>query len=286
MTTRTKTALASRTASAKTKQTTVTRQATSQAKQRPSVRAVRTNKHGQALGRKGVETRLRLMDAARKLLVEHSPMELTAVSIAKEAGTSSPTFYIYFEDVREIMLALSEQASADLVEVHHVLEEDWDPELFDLQQAEKVVNTFNSVWDRHRNILRFRNLEADRGDQRFLDQRIRSSIRVIDRFVDRIMAAYPREQRPSRGDAYAEASALFSAMEGLAAFDPAVVEEWQIGRVRMARAVALLLTRSFTAGAFKALRPAPNVAAAASSPATPTANPRNKRVPATKLATR
>lgn len=286
MTTRTKTAVASRTANAKAKQTTaVAGQGNSKAKQRPSLRAARTNKHGQALGRKGAETRLRLMDAARQLLVDHSPMELTAVSIAKAAATSSPTFYIYFEDVRELMLALSEQASADLAEVHRVLEEDWDPEMLDPQQTVKVVNTFNGVWDRHRNILRFRNLEADRGDRSFLDQRIRSSIRIIDRFVDRIMAAYPRDHRPPRGDAYAEATALFAAMEGLAETDPAVVEEWQIGNARLARAMAVLLTRSFTAQSTTELRSANSVATASSS-ATPAANSRRKRVPASKLTAR
>ena len=44
-----------------------------------------TNKNGQLLGRKGMETRKRLMDAARRLLAMRSPFELTALLITREA---------------------------------------------------------------------------------------------------------------------------------------------------------------------------------------------------------
>jgi AcrR family transcriptional regulator len=210
-----------------------------------SARQTVVNKHGQSLGRKGSETRQRLMDAARRLLSDHSPLSLTAVSVAKEAETSSATFYIYFDDVREILYAMSEAASADLGEVHRILEEEWDTSAPDMDHAQRVVDAFNDVWTRHRDILRFRNLEADRGDQDFLDQRISSSVRIIDRFAERILAAYTPEQRPPRIEAYAEAATLFGALESQATIDPAVMESWPIGAQRFSRAAAKLLARSF-----------------------------------------
>jgi AcrR family transcriptional regulator len=185
------------------------------------------------------------MDAARLLLGDHSPLSLTAVSIAKQAEISSATFYIYFDDVREILHALSEAASADLSEVHRILEEDWDTNAPDMDQAQRVVDTFLNVWNRHRDILRFRNLESDRGDQDFLDQRIRSSVPIIDRFAERILAAYVPEERPPRIEAYAEAATLYGALESQAAIDPAFMEAWPIGARRFARAAAQLLARSF-----------------------------------------
>lgn len=212
-----------------------------------SSKSIRINKHGQALGRKGNETRQRLMDAARRLLRQYSPVELTAVSIAKEAKTSSATFYIYFDDVHDIIFALSEAAGADMVEVHRILEEPWDPTTVEISHAQRVVDAFNDVWNRHRDILRFRNLEADRGNRAFADLRINSAIRIIDRFAERILSAYPRDNRPSRGDAYAEATVLFAAMEGMAETDPRHVEEWQIGAARLSRATAWLIARSFGA---------------------------------------
>ena len=95
---------------------------------------------------KGSDTRERLMNAAKCLLTSQSPVELTAVSIACVAKTSSATFYIYFTDIRELILALSEAASAELVEVHRILEEPWDPENVALAHAQRVVDAFNGVW--------------------------------------------------------------------------------------------------------------------------------------------
>ncbi|MBW6927620.1 TetR family transcriptional regulator, partial [Salmonella enterica subsp. enterica serovar Weltevreden] len=68
-----------------------------------------------ALGRKGRETRQRLVDAAALLLASTSPMDLTAMAIAAEAGTASATFYVYFRDVQDILYALSEAATEDML---------------------------------------------------------------------------------------------------------------------------------------------------------------------------
>ena len=64
------------------------------------------NKQGQARGKKGQATRARLMNAAERLLAKSSPLDLTAVAIAKAADTSSATFYMYFDDVKDIYLSL------------------------------------------------------------------------------------------------------------------------------------------------------------------------------------
>lgn len=182
-------------------------------------RVVKTNKHGQSLGRKGFETRQRLMGAALKLLKTSSPVELTAVSIAKKAKSSSATFYLYFSDVRGMLLALNEAAEADMTEVHELLDEPWDPNLLDFEHAERVVKAYVTVWDKHREILRYRNLEADRGDLEFESIRLRTSVRMVSRFADHIYAARPKQSKLSRNDALAEASVLVAAMERLAATD-------------------------------------------------------------------
>ena len=215
---------------------------------------VRINKQGQALGRKGNETRERLMNAARRLLSSQSPVELTAVAIGRVAKTSSPTFYIYFNDIRDLLLSLGEAAGADFVEVHRILEEPWDPDNVEQGHAQRVVDAFNAVWNRHRDVLRFRNLEADRGDRAFAEQRIHQSVRIIDRFAERILAAYPKDDRRPRGHAYAEAAILHAAMESIAATDPVHVEQWQIGAARLASVMATMLARSFSA------HPAPTTA--------------------------
>jgi AcrR family transcriptional regulator len=178
-----------------------------------------TNKHGQSMGRKGRETRQRIMAAARKMLKSSSPVQLTVVSIAKEAETSSATFYLYFKDVRGLLLVLSEEAEADMRVVHEVLDEPWDPKFLDLDHASRVVQAYVSVWDKHREVLRIRNLEADRGDPEFENIRLRTSVRMVSRFAEHIFAAYPEDTTLSYTDAMAEGSVLVAAMERLAATD-------------------------------------------------------------------
>src|SRR3546814_10296726 len=74
------------------------------------------NKHGQAIGRKGAESRRRLLDATRTLIATEPAHKLTASAIARTAKLASQTFYLYFNDIDEILLALSQEAAEDMDE--------------------------------------------------------------------------------------------------------------------------------------------------------------------------
>ena len=187
-------------------------------------REVQQNKQGQTLGRKGQETRARLMDAARRLLLTTSPLELTAVAIAAEAGVSPASFYMYFDDTKDVLYALSVVAGEDMEKVHAIFDERWELESVE-QHAAAVIDALNEVWNKHRAVLRYRNLEATRGDPRFSELRMNTFIPFIQRFAERILSinpAVPGIRR--RADAYAEASILHGAMEHMAATDPEVME--------------------------------------------------------------
>lgn len=208
---------------------------------------VKTNKHGQSLGRKGHETRQRLMNAALQLLKTNSPVELTAVSIAKKAKSSSATFYLYFSDVRGMLLALNEAAETDMAGVHDALDQPWDPKFIDFSHAERVVKAFVAVWDKHREILRYRNLEADRGDPAFESIRLRTSVRIVSRFAEHIYAAYPKDGGFTRNDAMAEASVLVAAMERLAATDLDTVNRG-VGAEAMWNGMTRIIARTLNGG--------------------------------------
>ncbi|MEY4908976.1 MAG: hypothetical protein RL260_2694, partial [Pseudomonadota bacterium] len=208
---------------------------------------VETNQQGQQLGRKGLRTRQKIMEAARKLLEAYSPVELTAVAIAKEAGTSSASFYMYFQDVRDVLFALASEAASAMGGVFAVVEKPWE---FDLLHAHalELVEVFNGIWDAHRQILRFRNLEADRGDPRFEELRTSTYIPFIDKLARRMLATYPEsQQRPTLGQAFAMASVVHAAMERMASTDPAVIARG-LGMRKVNEALAHLITLSFTAG--------------------------------------
>lgn len=120
------------------------------------------NKQGQVLGRKGQETRQRLMAATRRLLFTHPLVDITAVAISKAAGTSSASFYMYFDDVQDVLYSLALEAGEDMANVSKLLEEPWPVERFE-EEALRLIEALNGVWSRHREVLRYRNLEADRG---------------------------------------------------------------------------------------------------------------------------
>ena len=207
---------------------------------------IKKNQHGQVLGRKGLETRERLLNAARDLLQSNSPVQLTVVSIAEKAKSSSATFYLYFEDVRDLLLVLSEEAEREMKVVHDVLDESWDPQSLELDHASRVVHAFASVWNKHREILRYRNLEADRNDAAFENIRMRTSVRMVSRFADHIIAAHPEGSLFTYTDAMAEASVLVAAMERLAATDLEAINKG-VGADAMWEGMTRIIARTLNA---------------------------------------
>lgn len=176
--------------------------------------AVSTN--GQSLKRKGLKTRQRLMDAALTLLRTCSPVQITAVAIAREAGTASTTFYVYFEDVPSILYAISEAATAEMItEVTATTLFD-DPALISSDSV-AFVEMFNRIWDRHSAIFLYRNMESDRGNPRFSAMREAAATVVLDRLYRLFRDARPKGSELLAADAYAEAVVIMTAIERLAA---------------------------------------------------------------------
>jgi AcrR family transcriptional regulator len=172
------------------------------------------NKDGTALGRKGAETRARLLAATRTLLETVSPFNLTVAAIAKAARTAPATLYVYFNDVQDVFYALSVEACQDF-EAMTCNHPEWftDPARIDAD-AQQLVDEFNQVWERHSHALQYRNLESDRGNTRFQDLRTANALPLIDRLATAVRSVRPNS---SNRDAYADAVVLFSAVERLAA---------------------------------------------------------------------
>lgn len=169
---------------------------------------VRVNKDGQALGRKGAESRARLRDAAREMLGSVPFQKLTARAIARAADLASQTFYLYFRDVDELVLELCVDAAQDAQEVADALEPPWD--------SERFVTAFYRYWDRHRAVLSIRNFLADQGHEAFEEMRNSSSLPILEKIAERIETAQP-DGAISRTDALARAIIIFAAIERMAA---------------------------------------------------------------------
>lgn len=204
----------------------------------------RVNKDGQALGRKGAESRARLLEAARRLIDEQPSAKLTATSIARAAGLASQTLYLYFSDVDELLLELARAASEDMGEIAAELDAPWDMATLHAH-TERVVSAFYRYWDRHRAILHIRNFHADGGREAFADVRNAASLPIVTKIAARIRAA--QGERLGEADALARAVLIFSAIERMAA-RYASIPGWQtmISTDALKRAEADILALLFS----------------------------------------
>jgi AcrR family transcriptional regulator len=168
---------------------------------------------GRALGRRGALTRRRLLDATARLLGTRGVRDLRVVDIARQVGTSPATFYQYFRDVEDAVLALAEDVAEDLTPVANALAGPWTNE-----SARQMVEAFVGSWEEHRAVLRIRNLAAQEGDQRFRAVRNASLLPMVEALAAKITES----QRDGRVDdavtPIAAASAMVAMTERIAAF--------------------------------------------------------------------
>ena len=128
---------------------------------------------GRALGSRGTRTRRRLLEATAGLLETHGIRDLRVVDIARRVETSPATFYQYFRDVEDAVLALASEVGESTGPLRAVLAGSWDADGA-LDSARALVEGFVDFWDVNRAVLRTRNLAAQEGDQRFRDVRNRA----------------------------------------------------------------------------------------------------------------
>jgi AcrR family transcriptional regulator len=168
------------------------------------------NLYGQSMGRKGTQTRERLIRATIELLEKRPLRDVVVSDIATLAGTSSSSFYIYFADVSSAALAAAEGVEQITPEIEDLLGSAWTRA--DAQdKAGALVESYVNFSSQHHAILRIRNLSADEGDKRFEDVRHRAVSRIHELLEARIAAA-KNGLDPSSG-----ASAVLALMERIAA---------------------------------------------------------------------
>jgi AcrR family transcriptional regulator len=201
---------------------------------------------GRPLGKRGAATRRRLLDATAQLLESDGVRDLRVVDIARQVGTSPATFYQYFRDVEEAVLALTAEVGEELAPVDELLSRPWTGPS-GLDTAREVVNAFVRYWDGHRAVLRTRNLAAQEGDVRFRQVR-NNSLRPL---TDHLAATVAKSQAAGRVSdqisPMAAAAALIALLERMAAFH-GDLEALGITRADLVETTARILHQTVTGG--------------------------------------
>jgi AcrR family transcriptional regulator len=202
---------------------------------------------GRRLGRRAQETRRRLLDATAALLESHGVLELKVVEIARQVGTSPATFYQYFRDVDEAVLALAEEAGEDIESVARWVRGEWRGTA-GLATARALVDGFMRYWDTHRAVLRTRNLAAQEGDERFREVRVRTLSAITDPMADRLAESQRDGLVAPAITPYAAAAAMVAMMERMAAFHYEF-EARGVARTAMVETLTVIVHLVVTGGA-------------------------------------
>lgn len=147
---------------------------------------------GQRLGRKGQETRDRIIAAMTRLLAVEDDAQITLSAVAREASLGMSTLYLYFPDMGELALAVLRRTLAEGEPGStEYLHEFW-PDSHLSERVLRFTQTFFAFWEQHARLLQIRNSFADSRDLRFvrLRQKMSSPVRAM---LTRQMCVQPGE---------------------------------------------------------------------------------------------
>jgi AcrR family transcriptional regulator len=167
------------------------------------------NLAGQRLGRKGRDTRGRIIAATVELIYCSAAEPLTLSAVARQAGLGMTSLYNYFADLPELLVAVLEPVMASAEKGYlGLLRTRWPDEELS-QRCYEFVVAYHDFWAQHTRLLHLRNSLSDGGDQRMADSRIKATQPIIRRITEQ-MGGDPRARR---SQAFALATVLMIGME-------------------------------------------------------------------------
>jgi AcrR family transcriptional regulator len=199
---------------------------------------------GRVIGARAHRTRRKLLDATAKLLEERGALGLRVVDITREVGTSPATFYQYFPDVEEAILVLADEATDDIETLRPFILTPWN-DVDGVVHVHDFVGAFMDYWDRHRVILRVRDLRAEEGDQRFWTVRQRGYSAVVPELTRKIEAAQASGRVSADLNSYAAAAAAMAMMERLFTYQ-SVFRRRGVDKEAMASTLGAILYETVT----------------------------------------
>jgi len=173
------------------------------------VESVSHNLAGQRLGRKGRDTRERIISAAAELLYCQQSDPFTLSAVARRAGLGLTSLYNYFSDLTELLVAIIEPVMATAEDGYYgLIRQRWSDADLGVRCHEFVV-AYHDFWARHSRLLHLRNSMSDNGDERMADMRITATQPIIRRLTEQMDG----DPRARRSRAFAQATVLMIGIE-------------------------------------------------------------------------
>lgn len=152
------------------------------------------NLAGQKLGRKGRDTRDRILAATVELLAGPADEPVSMTAVARKAALGMTALYNYFTDLTELLLAVLEPVMVSADEAYlNMMREPWPDD--DLgTRCFTFVAAYQGFWAQHSRLLHLRNAMSDNPDGRMMIHRLRCTQPIIRQIVLQ-MGGDPRAQR-------------------------------------------------------------------------------------------
>ncbi|WP_030276091.1 TetR family transcriptional regulator [Streptomyces sp. NRRL B-24484] len=141
---------------------------------------------GRVAGRRGQETRQKLLDCLREMLSTSPYRDVKVIDVARMAGTSPATFYQYFPDVEGAVLEIAEEMAEDSGGLKELVEgKSWAGKT-GAATSEELVDGFLAFWRKNDAILRVVTLGAAEGDKRFFKIRMKVLNSVVSPLTEAV----------------------------------------------------------------------------------------------------
>lgn len=167
---------------------------------------------GQRLGRKGRDTRERILAAAAKLLAAPDAPAITLTAVAREASLGMTSLYLYFRDLSELLGAVLDPIMDSVEEAYlGQLRDPW-PDHRLGERCRSFVEAYYGFWRQHARVLHLRNAFSDNGDERMLRLRHRGTTPLLQLLVQQMGA----DAADTDAEAYHMATVLLTGLERMA----------------------------------------------------------------------
>lgn len=144
---------------------------------------VSRNLNGQKLGRKGRDTRERIIRAATELVAEVPAGQVSLSAVARRVSLGMTSLYLYFGDLTELLLAVLEPVMGEAEEAFvWRLRERWPDEELG-ERCRTFIADYFAFWERHSRIMHLRNSMADQHDRGMMKSRIDFATPIISLLI-------------------------------------------------------------------------------------------------------
>ena len=144
------------------------------------------NLNGQKLGRKGRDSRARIIAAASDLVAQGGLGPVTLSAVARKSGLGLTSLYVYFNDLTEVLLAVLEPVRAAAEDAYlQLMRQRWPDESL-ARHCRDFAAAYYAFWQQHSRILHLCNSLADQNDQRMVQHRADAVMPVIQMLVEQM----------------------------------------------------------------------------------------------------